>query len=183
MRSKFINGTIILMWAMLISLASSCIPIEPGVTPLNSEPTPDESYPKSFLELRKTASSPSYDDLLRYNERFIGELVYYKAEILQFFKVENPCMEGNIYDCRAHITGEKNLLFWDDNWDDPVFIRNISFRFSEDDLIEFVGEVKGLYTTQRSLVGLPVGMSTEWEVTIPEIDVIEAVIITKAGRR
>ncbi|MFC1899754.1 hypothetical protein ACFLXP_05460 [Chloroflexota bacterium] len=178
MRSKFINGTIILMWAMLISLASSCIPIEPGVTPLNSEPTPDESYPKSFLELRKTASSPSYDDLLRYNERFIGELVYYKAEILQFFKVEE-----NIYDCRAYITGEKNLLFWDENWDDPVFIRNINFRLSEDDLIEFVGEVKGLNTTKRSVVGLPAGMSTEWEVTIPEIDVIEAVIITKTGSR
>lgn len=159
-RYTFINRIIILVLVILVSLLCSCITVPPI-------PGPDIYYPTSFLELQRKASSPSYDDLFRYNERYIGKLVYYRAEIVQVIEVGE-----NVYRCRADVTNKIGIF--GSTWEDTVYIRDINFRLLEDDIIEFVGEVMGLQTYTSVLRG---------KITIPDINVIEVLLRTKAGNR
>jgi len=155
-RGSIVNGIIVLISVVVVSLLCSCVSSEPGLAS-------DDYYTPSFLQLAGTASTPSYDDLLRYNERYIDELVRYRAKIIRVTEVSE-----NVYECRANVTG---LLLWDsllwDEWEDTVYIRRIGSRLLEDDIIEFVGKVTGLYTYGGT--------------TMPDISLIQAVLIKKAG--
>jgi len=141
---------------LILCLLSSC-------SPISTPSVPDKYSGMSFEELKKEASSPGYDDLFRNNQQYIGELVYYQAEVIQVLEVRK-----DTYQLRGNITKKEY------HWDDTVFLHYFGTRLLDDDIIEFVGVVEGLIT-YKSILGA--------EITIPNIKIIEARIITKAGER
>ena len=94
----------------------------------------------------------SYDDLLRNNEKYVGDIVHYKGEILQ---VRHDYQD--IYTLRISVTEG------DYGWSDPVYANYAGTRVLEDDIVEFWGAVKGVidYTALFGQV-----------VSIPEVDIL-----------
>ena len=107
------------------------------------------------------AISPSYDDLFRYNEQYVGKLVYYKGQVIQVLDVGQ-----DQYQLRVNVTEGQYI------WQDNTLLLYAGSRFLENDIIEFVGTVIGLIT-YKDVLGIPT--------TIPEISVVQAQIVTKAG--
>ena len=120
------------------------------VTPL---PTPTRAA--DWDALKNTAKEISYDDLFRNNEKWIGELVYYTAEVIQV-------LEGgyDYYQLRANVAKEE--YSWRDN---TIYLHYSGKRLLEEDVIEFVGEVLGLITYE-AVMGR--------QITIPEISIIQS---------
>ena len=108
-----------------------------------------------------TESNISYDELFRNNEEYIEQLVYYRGKVIQ---VQEP--RGDNYVLRANITEGEFL------WEDTVFLHYSGPRLLEDDVIEFVGRVKGL-RTYKAILGN--------SVTIPEIAIVQSRLISKRG--
>ena len=105
-----------------------------------------------------------YDDLFRNNEDYIGSHVYLQGEVEQVID-EN---EGD-WALRVNVTqGEYGF------WDDAAYLNYSGTRVLEDDIVEFVGEVKGLKSYMAIFFN---------EVTIPEIDVVQLQLVTKASER
>ncbi len=76
---------------------------------------------------------------------------------------------ANEYDLRVNVTEGQYF------WDDTVYLANYSgSRFLEDDIIEFVGKVRGLISYEAIMGNT---------VTIPEVEVIQARVVTKASDR
>lgn len=109
----------------------------------------------------KSLKGISYDDLMRNNENYVNEFVYFKGKVLQ---VQN--VYGDIYALRVGIT-EKTFFY-----DDPIYANYAGPRILEDDIVEFWGVVKGLKEYTAVLGN---------EVTIPEIDVQILNVVKKAG--
>lgn len=109
--------------------------------------TPSKSSSKSIQEVKNEAISPSYDDLFRNNEEYVGDIVYYKGSVVQ---VEN--LVGDEYVLRV-----STRPFYED----ILYVLYKGQRLLEDDTVEFWGEVNGLKTYTAIL-----GNS----VTVPEID-------------
>lgn len=130
-------------------------------TPITADPTPTEFAERSFEELVQLANSPGYDNLFRNNEQYIDELVSYRAEIVQVVE-----LGSNDYQLRANVTEGRFL------WEDTVFLRYSGTRILEEDIIEFVGQVKGL-STYESIFGQ--------RITIPDISVVRLRVISKSG--
>ena len=145
------SGTLKVFWLGVLTgvglLITACVPL--GPTP----PPPELSF-LSFEELRERASSPTYDDLFRNNDQYLGQLVYYQAQLVQVIDVGK-----DRYQIRANVT--EGQFFWEDT----VFLRYGGPRLLEKDIIEFVGTVAGL-TTYTAVLGN--------RVTIPDINIIEA---------
>jgi len=124
------------------------------------------STPSTILTTQSSPISsvePTYDDIFRYNEQYIGKQVNYLAEVIQ---VKDD--GANQFRLRANITKDAN------GWSDTVYLNYTGQRFLEKDIIYFKGTIKGLktYTTVRGD-----------DITIPEINIIQANLITKAGDR
>ena len=151
------------LWGVLISalLLSLLIPAASCTAPLTPVPTSSELSGKSFSELKAMAISPSYDDLFRYNEQYVGKLVYYKGQVIQVLDVGQ-----DQYQLRVNVTEGQYI------WQDNTLLLYAGSRFLENDIIEFVGTVIGLIT-YKDVLGIPT--------TIPEISVVQAQIVTKAG--
>lgn len=131
-----------------------------GCAPLAATPTAPAYSDLSFQDLKSKSESPSYDDLFRNNEQHVGQIVYYKAQVIQVLDVG----QGR-YQLRANVT-EGTF-----RWSDTVFLRYSGARLLMNDIIEFVGTVVGLQT-YKSVLGGPI--------TIPDISVIRAELVTKA---
>ncbi len=101
----------------------------------------------SVAQIKASAKIVPYDSLFRYNEGYVGDVVYFKGEIVQ---VENYF--GDDYHFRI---ATKN------GYDDIIYVNYVGSRLLEGDTVEIWGTVKGLkrYT---SIFGQ--------SVTIPEID-------------
>ena len=128
------------------------VPVNRLVT---ATPQPTPTPPADWNALKATAKMVSYDDLFRYNEEWIGELVYYKGEVVQVIE-----RGDDNYNLRINVTEDQ--YGW---WDDTVFLYYSGERLLEDDIIEFVGEVYGLLTYEAVMGN---------EVTIPEIGIIQS---------
>ncbi len=107
--------------------------------------------------MKDTAKKVSYDDLFRYNEQYVGELVYFEAQVVQGIDEE----KGH-YHLRANVTKDEFNI-----WEDEVFLINSGGHllsggrlFLDGDIIEFVGRVSGRATY--------VAVSGRY-ITIPEI--------------
>ena len=124
-------------------LATIVILLVIGATACGSVSTPTRQFssPTSMLselpfeQLRNMALILSYDDLFRYNEDHVGELVSYQGQVIQVLE-----RDRDRYQLRANVTQGEH------SWDDAVFLRYSGPRLLEDDIIEFIGRVNGLIT-------------------------------------
>ncbi len=89
----------------------------------------------SFLKLRASALTPSYQYMFRNIENYTGKTVYYQGQVNQV--VDNS---GGSYRLRVFVTPEAY------GWNDDVILDYTGPRILENDLIEFVGSVQGPYT-------------------------------------
>ena len=137
-------GAIIAPIALLITLVAVAGDTEPTASAV---PTPV----LSFAELKANANALTYEELYRNNETYQGDLVYLKGEVIQVVADGN----SDSYELRVAITQS------DYGYDDPVYAQYTGpVRLLEDDIVELVGNVKGL-RSYRSVLG--------GRITIPEI--------------
>jgi len=105
----------------------------------------------------------SYDELLRNNEKYVGEIVYYRGEI-------NQVVEGwgGNYILRIFVTKEEYGL-----WNDDIYVNYKGKRVLENDIVDFWGKVKGVkkYTTV-------LGASR----SIPEIDALHLEVVEETKK-
>ena len=123
---------------------------EIGAQRPGSPPTPTPT----FQEVLAQASTVSYDELFRNNERYVGTIVHYRGKVEQVVEGRRD----DSYELRVNVT-EGDYF-----WEDTVYLNYSGQRLLENDIIEFVGEVKGLKT-----YGAVFGQ----QITIPEIDVLQ----------
>jgi len=99
----------------------------------------------------KAQDSIPYDDLHRYIEEYLGDLVYYKAEVnllepaqsweewserSQTWETHSP-----EYDYLLYVSITPTQHGW---YEDQIYLRYSGPRLLQEDLIEFVGQVEGL---------------------------------------
>ena len=120
----------------------------PAPTPTRVPPTPVPT----FEELRaKAQDSIPYDDLHRYIEEYIGDLVYYKAEVdllepaqsWEEWSERSQSWETHTpeYDYLLYVSITPTQHGW---YEDQIYLRYSGPRLLREDLIEFVGQVEGL---------------------------------------
>ena len=120
-----------------------------------------------------------WETLFRYNEEHVGKSVAFKGKVLQVIQVEESCFLGV---CITNFSAIDDATEGDvalrvavtrssyGSWDDAVMLlyRSPPTRILEDDLIEFVAEVKGLYSYDAIMGN---------EVTIPLLEVTQLRLI------
>ena len=116
-----------------------------------------------------------WENLFRYNEEHVGKSVAFKGNVLQVVQVEESCFLGV---CSTNFSAIDDATEGDvalrvavtrssyGSWDDVVMLlyRSPPTRILEDDLVEFVAEVKGLYTYE-ALFGN--------DITVPLLEVVQ----------
>lgn len=124
------------------------------------EPPP----PPSFNGCTNALTVP-YDDLFRYNERYVGKTIYIRGMIDQ--AVENPIIKDNYV---FRVSTKEDQYF--DYMGDIVWVEYTGPRYLEGDVIGVCGQVTGLkeYT---AVLGNPV--------TVPEIRAIQVDLLQKSG--
>ena len=127
----------------------------PTLTPV---PTP------TFDELFELAQEIAYDELFRNNELHVGKEVRLVAKIVQV--IANPDQSDEFY-LRANVTPGDFI------WDDTVFLEYTGPRLLEDDIVEMIGIVEGLFTYEAVLGN---------QVTVPHISVVKSRRITESGK-
>ena len=98
----------------------------------------------------------AYDDLFRNNELHVGKEVRFVAKIVQV--IENPDRGDEFY-LRGNVTPGDFL------WDDAVFLEYTGPRLLEEDIVEMIGIVEGLFTYEAVLGN---------QVTVPHILVVKS---------
>jgi hypothetical protein len=114
-----------------------------------------------FDQARALAATLSYDDLFRNNETHVGKSVGFVGQVLQVIDGG----EGK-YQLRVNVT---NSGFF---WTDTVFVRYSGSRLLENDIIEFVGVVRGLLTYDAILGN---------KVTIPDVEAVNTRLVAKGA--
>ena len=116
-------------------------------------PIPTTTPEPTFDDLKRAAKRVPWEELYRDNETHKGNLVYLKGEVIQVIT------EGNSNRYRLRVAVTQTDRGYDS--DEIVFVNYRGpERLLEDDVVEVIGIVKGLYTYQ-SVLGGPI--------TIPEI--------------
>ena len=100
------------------------------------------------------AQTIGYDDLFRNVNDHVGKLVKFRGEIVQVIDGG-----GARFSLRVNVT--RGTYYWTDT----IYARFAGERFLEDDLIDFIGTVQGLFTYTTIFGG---------RVTLPEIIVLDA---------
>ena len=119
------------------------VAVAPKATP---PPVPTPTPVPTFEELKSEAAVVPYDDLFRYNERYVGESVYYRGQVNQVIDQGNE-----IYVIRVFVTAgtlDEALGSWMLGKINDIFMiyeRGDGERVLEGDIIEFVGSVTGLH--------------------------------------
>ena len=138
-----------------------------------STPTP------MATSISEGADQIDWETLFRYNEEHVGKSVAFKGNVLQVIQVEESCFLGV---CITNFSAIDDATEGDvalrvavtrssyGSWDDAVMLlyRSPPTRILEDDLIEFVAEVKGLYSYDAIMGN---------EVTIPLLEVTQLRLI------
>lgn len=129
-------------------------------TPAKNEATPTTEVISSvsgFDDLAKSAERVTYDELFRNNESHVKKHVYFRGQVAQVLPVT-----GDEYQLRINVT--EGTFFWTDT----VFVHYTGPRLLDDDIVEFVAEVRGLATYTAVL-----GNS----ITLPELDSLDLRLI------
>jgi len=129
-----------------------------------SQTTPEtnQAVPKlTISEIKSRAITIPYDDLMRHNEQYVGQIVYYRGKLVQVVS-----SYGDVYTLRL-ATKQTQYLGYSD---DIVWINYNGERLLEKDIVDVWGKVKGLQA-YSALFGN--------QVTIPEIDALFTELVTK----
>jgi len=110
------------------------------------------------VPIKDRAIDVSYDELMRNSENYIGEIVYYRGQIVQVMEVSK-----DVYVLRVNIIEKPNL-------GKTIWVNYEGKRMLEDDIIDLWGKFKGL-KNYESIFGE--------QITIPEIDAIVIEFVTK----
>ena len=156
------NGRIGWVYAPLVKTSTNAASVRRVPSP--SLPTPT-STPERTLQI-------SYEELFRNAERYRGQLVYYRGEVIQ--ALEDRCVrrllglcleEGNVLNYQLRVNVTPSGWFWVDT----VFLRydNAPARIIEGDIISFVAQVNGVITYE-SILGT--------SVTIPDLTAVKLVV-------
>ena len=146
--NKLVMIIAVLVMALFMAGCTSTENGEPIYTPeQTSVPTPEApqtivvtpaSLPtRSIEEIKSSAKIISYDDLFRYNERYVGDIVYFRGDIVE---VQNT--GGDNYVLRVATAQYYDDIIWVD-YEGP--------RVLEDDNIDIWGTVKGLKSYEAVL--------------------------------
>ena len=152
------------------TIASSPTPTRPPMptrtpTPTRTPfPTLTPSPTPTFDELFELTQEIAYDDLFRNNELHVGKEVRFVAKIVQV--IENPDRGDEFY-LRGNVTPGDFL------WDDAVLLEYTGPRLLEDDIVEMIGIVEGLFTYEAVLGN---------QVTVPHILVVKSRRIMESGK-
>jgi hypothetical protein len=131
-----------------------------------SQTTPEtnQAVPKlTISEIKSKAITIPYDDLMRYNERYVGDIVYYRGKIMQIVN-----SYGDNYTIRL-ATKQSEYLGYSDN---IIWVNYKGERLLEKDIIDVWGKVKGLQD-YSALFGN--------QITIPAVDSLYTILITKGA--
>ena len=121
---------------------ATATPTETPVPPTStSTPTP------TFEDLKQIADRVPWEELYRNNETYIGDLVYLEGKVVQVIADGN----SDRYRIRVAVNETDEVVY--------VHYRG-SERLLQDDIVEVIGNVEGLYTYQSVSSG---------PITIPEI--------------
>lgn len=121
---------------------------------------PETSAPSMTIEeIKSTASVISYDDLMRHNDVYVGDIIYNRGEILQVNE-----RRTDTYILRV-ATKQSTYGYHDD----VIYVNYKGDRLLEGDLIDIWGKSKGLKTYEAILGN---------QITIPEIDSLHVTRIT-----
>ena len=113
---------------------------------------PETTAPSITIEeIKSTASAISYDDLMRHNDVYVGDIIYNRGEILQVNE-----RRTDTYILRV-ATKQSTYGYHDD----VIYVNYKGNRLLEGDLIDIWGKSKGLKTYEAILGN---------QITIPEID-------------
>jgi len=85
-------------------------------------------------EIKSQAVQVSYDELFRNIEDYVGDIVYFKGQVIQVLG------ESDYFDLRVAVT-DKGFY-----WDDPVYVSYQGKRLLEGDIIKLWASVDGLIT-------------------------------------
>jgi hypothetical protein len=131
---------------------------QPTATPAPEANAGPDLASLSLAQLKRRAKKVPYRRLFRNSERFVGDLVYFRGEVIQ---VLGSPEEG--YDLRVNVTKD-GFGFWKDT----VYLMYDGPRLLEDDIIEFAGLSAGVVTYESILGG---------EISIPGIVVLKARVL------
>ena len=121
---------------------------------------PETTAPSMTIEeIKSTASAISYDDLMRHNDVYVGDIIYNRGEILQVNE-----RRTDTYILRV-ATKQSTYGYHDD----VIYVNYKGDRLLEGDLIDIWGISKGLKTYEAILGN---------QITIPEIDSLYVARIT-----
>ena len=113
---------------------------------------PETSAPiMTIEEIKNNASAISYDDLMRHNDVYVGDIIYNRGEILQVNE-----RRTDTYILRV-ATKQSTYGYHDD----VIYVNYKGDRLLEGDIIDIWGKSKGLKTYEAILGN---------QITIPEID-------------
>ena len=135
-----------------------------GSSPRTSRPTktplPTATATPTWEEWKEQAEEIPYKTLYRYAEDNVGKLVFFRGKVIQVREQG----EGDAI-MRIGVT-QDSIGLWSA---DVVYVRyrNMTTRVLEDDIVAFVGEMKGLKTYKTIMGG---------SVTIPEFEVFSLII-------
>jgi PKD repeat protein len=120
----------------------------------------------SPTQVKNNAQNISYDDLFRYNEKYIGDIVYFRGKIIQVMPVSDGAADEYFFRVatkKSEYSGYAN---------DIIFVYYKGSRFLEGDTIDLWARVVGL-RTYTALMGN--------EVTVPELDALNVELVSKAS--
>jgi PKD repeat protein len=121
---------------------------------------------RSLTEIKKSAQIISYDELFRYNEKYIGKTVYIRGKIIQITPVS-----GGAADRYYFRVATKKSEYSGYN-DDIILVYYEGSRYLEEDTIDLWGQVSGLRSYTAVLGQI---------VTIPEIAALNIELVSKAS--
>lgn len=115
-------------------------------------------------EIKASAKTITYDELMRNSKNYVGETIYFKGEVAQVIQGRE-----NNFDIRVYTKSSFSGFLGDD-----IYVSYKGERKLEDDIIELWGTYRGLMSYE-TIFGA--------KRTIPQIDSLILEVVQKAGER
>jgi hypothetical protein len=106
----------------------------------------------------------SFDDLMRNNERYVGDILYVEGKVIQ-----SQNIYGDTYALRVSITKE-DLGFGTEYYKDPIYVNYAGERILEGDIVGIHGRVVGIKEYTAVLGN---------QVELPEVDSLLLEVVKK----
>jgi len=116
-----------------------------------------------IIQIKSNAQIIPYDDLFRYNEKYIGDTVYYRGEILQISPIY-----GDNYVLRVATKQGQYVGYIED----VLYVNYKGSRYLEGDTIDLWGKVDGLESYSAVLGNT---------ITIPKVTALHTELVSKAS--